>query len=273
MEIAHLDNRPTSVNELSNQLIVLSNILARKSTNFNAFELKLFYAVLSKIKTRDEKNVVRLKKADICEILEIDQTHSSRLRKQFERVIKKSYVMFDGPTEEEWEDGFLLTGMSSKRNTIDVTLNHMFIPLLVELEAHFTTFYLEQISGFKSKYSILLLQNLKSWFNRTSMYTHHKYSLFEMKRMFELSDTDYMVKRVYKGKTKEVFDSYTFKKFTIDTAINEINSDSIKSGMQVLVTTIKHRGFIWGYEFEYTLIDKQGYIWDPEEHFKKEVVL
>ena len=66
-----LDNRPTNVNELSNDLIVLHNILARKSTRWNALELKLFYAVISQIRTRDDKNIIHLKKADICDILEI----------------------------------------------------------------------------------------------------------------------------------------------------------------------------------------------------------
>ena len=74
-----LDNRPTNVNELSKDLIVLHNILARKSTRWNTLELKLFYAVISQIRTRDDKNVIRLKKADICDILEIDKKNSNKL--------------------------------------------------------------------------------------------------------------------------------------------------------------------------------------------------
>ena len=115
-----LDNRPTNVNELSNDLIVLHNILARKSTRWNALELKLFYAVISQIRTRDDKNIIRLKKADICDILEIEKTNSSKLRDQFVKMMQKSFVQFDGSSEEEWKDGFLVTHAASSRHTIEV---------------------------------------------------------------------------------------------------------------------------------------------------------
>ena len=258
-----LDNRPTNVNELSNDLIVLHNILARKSTRWNALELKLFYAVISQIRIRDDKNVIRLKKADICDILEIDKNHSNKLREQFVRMMQKSFVQFDGSSEEEWKDGFLVTHAASSRHTIEVGLNHTFIPLLVELEKHFTSFYLDNIGHFKSKNSVILYQNLKSWFNRNYQVTHKKYSLIELKKMFEIGEKDYMVKR---GKNKErtIFDTYHFKMYTLDVAVAEINADPIKSGMKIgAVETIKHRGFVWGYDIEYTLIDPQGHIWKP----------
>ncbi len=263
-----LDNRPTNVNELSNDLIVLHNILARKSTRWNALELKLFYAVISQIRTRDDKNVIRLKKADICDILEIDKTHSNNLRKQIVKMMQKSFVQFDGSSEEEWKDGFLVTHAASDRYSIEVGLNHTFIPLLVELERHFTSFYLDNIGHFKSKNSVILYQNLKSWFNRNYQVTHKKYSLIELKKMFEIGEKDYMVKR---GKNKErtIFDTYHFKKYTLDVAVAEINADPIKSGMKIgTVETVKHRGFVWGYDIEYTLIDPQGHIWKPFEDEK-----
>lgn len=263
-----LDNRPTNVNELSNDLIVLHNILARKSTRWNALELKLFYAVISQIRTRDDKNVIRLKKADICDILEIDKKNSNKLRDQFVKMMQKSFVQFDGSSEEEWKDGFLVTHAASSRHTIEVGLNHTFIPLLVELERHFTSFYLDNIGHFKSKNSVILYQNLKSWFNRNYQVTHKKYSLIELKKMFEIGEKDYMVKR---GKNKErtIFDTYHFKKYTLDVAVDEINADPIKSGMKIgAVETVKHRGFVWGYDIEYTLIDPQGHIWKPFEDEK-----
>lgn len=269
-ELYAYDNRPTNVNELSNELIVLHNMLARKSTRWNALELKLFYAVISRIRTRDENNVVRLKKADLCDVLNIDPANSHKLREQFKKVSQKSWVEFDGKTEQEWKDGFLVIDSSSDRSNVYVSLNRTFIPLLLELEKHFTSFYLDNIGHFKSKNSVILFQNLKSWFNRDYLVTHKKYSLVEMKRMFEIGSDDYMVKR---GKNKDhlVFDTFTFKARTIDVAVQEINADVIKSGMRIgTVETIKHRGFVWGYDFEFTLVDSQGRIWNPENRYKKE---
>lgn len=263
------DNRPTNVNELSNQLIVLSNIMARKATQWNTLELKLFYTVLSKIKERSPEGIIKLKKADVCDILGIDQQHSNRLRKQFKSMMDKSFVQFDGATEEEWHDGFLVSSVKSRKYDIEIGLTYSFLPLLIELEKHFTSFFLENVSDFNSKYSIILYQNLKSWFDRRAMITCKKYSLVEMKKMFEISDHEYMVKRG-KNKDKIVFDTYNFKKYTIDTALKEINGDTIKSGMAIEpVIIIKHRNFVWGYEFRYTLIDKQGRVWQPDEQFSK----
>ena len=90
----------------------------------------------------------------------------------------------------------------------------------------------------------------------------------EMKKMFEIGEKDYMVKRG-KNKDRITFDTYSFKKYTLDVAVAEINADPIKSGMKIgNVETIKHRGFVWGYDIEYTLIDTQGHIWKPFEDEK-----
>lgn len=264
IDITAYDNRSTE--DLKNELIVLHNILARKSTRLNALEVKLLYAVLSKVRTRDENNVVKLKKSDVCEVLGIDKRHANELRLWFKRVAHKSWVEFDGKNEEEWKDGFVVTDSSSDRHHVYVGLNRTFIPLLVELEKHFTSFYLDNIGHFKSKNSIILYQNLKSWFKREYMVTHKKYSLDELKKMFEIGPNDYMVKR---GKNKErvVFDTYNFKKYTLDVAVKEINADVIKSGMKIgNIETIKRGGFVWGYDIEYSLFDKEGRIWDPERY-------
>ncbi len=266
MEATIFDERNLSKDPMSHALIVMHNIIARKQTYWNAFETKLFLTILSQVKTRTSDNWIVLKKADICDILGIDQTNSSKLRKQAESMVKKSYVQFDGPNEDEWEDGVLMAGFKSTRKDIHVKMNDQFLPLLDELNAHFTQFYLDNVSHFKSKYSILLYQNLKSWFNRNAMVCHKKYSLEELKIMFEIGPDDYR----YKRGDSNIFRVDNFKRKSIDVAVKEINADTNKSGMQIgEVTTIYHRNMVAGYDFEYTLIDKQGRVWQPDEQFKK----
>ena len=183
-------------------------------------------------------------------------------------MVEKSFVEFDGPSEDEWEDGVLMSGFKSTKKEIHVKMNDQFLPLLDELNAHFTQFYLDNVSHFKSKYSILLYQNLKSWFNRNAMVFHKKYSLDELKIMFEIGPNDYR----YKRGDSYIFRVDNFKKWTIDVAVKEINSDTIKSGMKIgQVTTIYHRNMVAGYDFEYTLIDRNGRIWQPENQYKKPV--
>lgn len=268
MEITNFDLRNLKKDSMENALIVMHNIIARKQTRWNALETKLFLTILSRVKTRTKDNWVVLSKADVCDILEIDQSNSNKLRKQAERMVLKSYVQFNGPNEDEWEDGVLMSGFKSTRKELHIKMNDQFLPLLDELSAHFTQFYLDNVAHFKSKYSIILYQNLKSWFCRETMLTRKIYSLDELKKMFEIGPNDY----VYTRNGNKLFRVDNFKKWTIDVAMKEINEDDIKSGMRVaLVRTIYHRNMVRGYEFEFTLVDRNGRIWQPDEQYKKPV--
>ena len=52
-------------------------------------------------------------------------------------------------------------------------------------------------------------------------------------------------------------------------ACNKEEEDVEQSVVKIgTVETIKHRGFVWGYDIEYTLIDPQGHIWKPFEDEK-----
>lgn len=256
VEIELVDIKKMSKNELDNALVVMHNQLARKQTKWNARETKLFYSALSQIKWRDENNWVCLKKADIVEKLGIDRRDTNKLRMMYQEVMKKSFVQFDGPTEEEWHDGFLITESKTTRNEVFIRFNDTFLPLLDQLTSHFTMFELDNVAHFKSKYAIVLFQYLKSWYNPKGMINHKRITLAEMKRMFELKDDEYVRKN---GRNKGVFDTANFKKKTIDKAVEEINKDVVKSRMHIAkVETIKHRGMVAGYDIAYSLVNSDG---------------
>lgn len=251
------DGREMTQNLLDNALVVMHNQLARKQTKWTARETKLFYSALSQIKWRDTDDWVRLKKSDIVEKIEMDKNDTAKLRKLYQEVMKKSLVQFDGPTEEIWHDGFLIVEIKTTKKDVYVKFNKAFLPLLDQLTSHFTMFALDNVAHFKSKYAIVLFQYLKSWYNPQGIINHKRITLNELKRMFETKDNEYMVKR--KGVKGTVFDTYSFKKYTLDKAVSEINKDVVKSGMHIAnVETIKHRGMVAGYDIAFSLVNHDG---------------
>lgn len=254
-------NRELTKNELENALVVMSNAIARKQTKWSARETKLFFTALSQIKWRSEDNWVTMNKADVIEKLEMDPNDTSKLRNLFKNVVKKSYIEFDGPTEEEWLDGVLLTSVKSTRKQVSVQFNSTYLPLLDKLDEHFTMFQLDNVAHFKSKYAIILFQRLKSHYNPEGMINHIRWSLDELKRIFELDKDAYVVTDKKTGQTK--FHIYNFEKYVLFKARDEINADSIKSGMRIesieKLKTHGKTGFVTGYDIAFSLVNKDGF--------------
>lgn len=258
--IEKFDDTVLTRSDFDNALVVMANTIARKQTKWNVREVKLFLSALSKIKNRDNENWVTLKKSDIIKKLEMDPRDTNKLRKLFQDVAEKSWVRFNGPTEDDWEDGFLITKAKSTRNTVSLQFAKEYLPLLDQLENHFTMFQLDNIAHLKSKYAIILFQNLKSWYNPEAMINHKIYSLDEIKKMFELEDDAYVVTDKKTGKVK--FHVYNFEKRVINKAIEEINDNPVKSGMFihgfVKLKTHGNSGFVTGYDFAFSLVKSDG---------------
>ena len=257
------DNSMLNHNVLDNALVVMANTLARKQTKWSVREVKLFLTALSQIKTRDSDNWVTMNKVDIIKKLEMDSRDTNKLRKLFQDVAEKSWVRFNGPSEEEWEDGFLIIKAKSTRNTVSLQFSKDYLPLLDQLETRFTWFYLDNIAHFSSKHAISLYQFLRSWYDKEYMITHKKVSLSDLKQLFELDENSYMVKRTDKktGRVNTVFDVYNFEKKVLKKAIEEINADPVKSGMHVSYEKLKSHGktgYVQGYDFAFSLIKSDG---------------
>lgn len=257
-----LNTRDMAGNDLENALVVMHNQLARKQTKWNARETKLFFTALSQIKWRDSENWVRLSKAAIIETLEIDPHDTNKLRDMYVKVMHKSLIKFDGPTEEEWDDGFLITRVKTTKKEVYVKFASDYLPLLERLEEQFTMFHLENVLGFKSKYAIVLFQDLKSRYNPEGVINHWQYKLDELKYLFNVQEGEYIRKT---GRNKGIFDTANFKIKTLDRAVEEINKDVVRSGMHIEnVEVLKHRGRVVGYDIAFSLISKDGTRYNAE---------
>ena len=152
-----------SNNEFDNALVVISNLIARATTKWTLEETKLFLCSISKIRTRDKDCWVTMSKRDIAEKLDIDPTNRTKMREMFKRMVQKSYVEIDGDGDLEYLDGVLLTGIKSTKKEISVRFNDTYMPLLDQLSAHFTEFYLEYVKDFSRLSSYNLYVYLCSW--------------------------------------------------------------------------------------------------------------
>lgn len=254
-------DRDLNKNSLDKALVVMANTLARKQTQWSVRETKLFLTALSQIKWRTEDNWVVLNKKEVCEMLEMDPNDISKLRNLFQTVATKSWISFE--KEDGWEDGFLLTKARGTRTTVSVKFDKDYLPLLDKLEKNFTMFHLKNIAHFKSKHSITLFQRLKSAYNPNIMINHVKWSLDEIKRIFELDENAYMVKRkINDEKYSKVFDIYNFEKNVLKKAMKEINEEPTKSGMYIeeikKLKTKGDKGFVSGYDIAFSLVREDG---------------
>lgn len=261
-ELEFFNNRKMTDNQLENALIVMHNQLARKQTKWNARETKLFFSALSQIKWRDDENWVRLKKSEIVSKLELDPRDTNKLRDMFQSVMKKSLIQFDGPTEEEWDDGFLITRVKTTRNEVYVKFAEDYLPLLDQLESHFTMFHLENVLNFKSKYAIVLFQDLKSRYNPKGIINHWQYRLDELKYLFNIKDGEYVRNT---GRQKGTFDTANFKKKTLDRAVEEINKNTDQCRMYIeKVEVLKKYGMVVGYDIAFSLTNGNGFRCDNQ---------
>lgn len=259
-EVLEGDIRPEvhqlSENMFNDALVVISNLIARASTKWTLEETKLFLCSVSQIKTRDKENWVTMPKKDIAEKLEIDPTNRSKMREMFKRVMLKSYIQIDGETEDEWDDGFLITQIRSTKKNISVRFNDMYIPLLDQLSSHFTEFYIDYIKDFSRLSSYNLYVYLCSWQDSSYREQHKKIAKKELPKIFNLKEGDYW--RNF-GKENAKFDWKMFEERVLNTAIKEINELQSCDMHIISCEKVKKGKFVLGYDIHYAFVDEDGF--------------
>lgn len=247
-------------NTLDNALVVISNLIARATTKWTLEETKLFLCSVSRIRMRDKDNWVTLSKRDIADKLSIDPTNRSKMREIFKRMVQKSYIQFDGETEDDWLDGVLLTNVKSTKKDISVKFNETYLPLLDELSSHFTEFYLEYVKDFTRLSSYNLYVYLCSWHDPNYLIQDKKIAKKELHKIFHLKETDYW--RDY-GTEKARFHWADFEKKVLNPAIEEINQLNAEHKCDMHIESCekikKTARQVLGYDIRYSFTDKNGF--------------
>lgn len=246
-------------NTFNNALAVMDNLVARATTRWTLEESKVFICALSKIKTRDPDGWVKIPKKDLKELLDRKDLSSADLRKLMKRVADKSFLAIDGPTDEDWVDGYVIPLSRSDRNNLYFKFESYYYPWLDQLSEKFTQIYVESIAGLSHKASYNLYLYLKSWGNPNYLQTEKKISKDEIMKIFNLKEGQYW--RDW-GTDKARFDWPHFEERVLIPAVKEINT-GVPGTSEIYIdhwSKVKKGKTVLGYDFFFTLVDKHGQI-------------
>lgn len=230
-------------NDLHNQIIAMDNELAKQATNFTIEEQRLFYITLASIKPNQKSSIIEIDKKAVLDMLGFNsQNQYSRLRPMFTKMIKKSLIL--SGDDEIWNDGFLFYKCRTTKKKIYIYVDDEYIPLLIKLQPGFTRLLSDDAISFKSKFSMILYQQLMRLNNKGDYGVG--FTTKELKMIFGLSKDDYV--------TKGHFDRSAFERRTINVAVKDINEKS-KCIQNLRYEKRKRNGRIQGYVFFFDYTD------------------
>lgn len=230
-------------NDLHNQIIAMDNELAKQATNFTVEEQRLFYITLASIKPYQKSSIIEIDKKAVLDMLGFKSHNQySRLRPMFTKMIKKSLIL--SGDDEIWNDGFLFYKCRTTKKKIYIYVDDEYIPLLIKLQPGFTRLLSDDAISFKSKYSMILYQQIMRLNNKGTYGVG--FTTKELKTLFGLSKEDYM--------SGGRFDRYNFERKTINLAIKDINEKS-KCIQNLRYEKRKKNGRVQGYVFFFDYTD------------------
>ena len=230
-------------NDLHNQIIAMDNELAKQATNFTIEEQRLFYITLASIKPNQKSSIIEIDKKAVLDMLGFNsQNQYSRLRPMFTKMIKKSLIL--SGDDEVWNDGFLFYKCRTTKKKIYIYVDDEYIPLLIKLQPGFTRLLSDDAISFKSKFSMILYQQLMRLNNKGDYGVG--FTTKELKMIFGLSKDDYV--------TKGHFDRSAFERRTINVAVKDINVKS-KCIQNLRYEKRKKNGRVQGYVFFFDYTD------------------
>ena len=242
----------TDRNTLENQVIAMSNTLAKKSTHFTITQQKLFYVSIASLKNGlNENNEVEINKQELFNFLGIENETGryTRIKKEFSQLRDNSKIEFD--TEDGFVSGSVIRMVRLSKNTFYVMFDSYYLPLVYELKDKFVRFLNDDLIGLKSKYSMMLYQNLMKdkWKMSNADFMGIDYSTKQLKDMFGLPKEAYMA-------TSGNFNRTLFEKKTINKAIEELNN-KCKCIKNLKYEKVKKNGRVQYYKFSFDYTDPQ----------------
>ena len=257
----------TDRSALENQVIAMSNTLAKKSTRFTITQQKLFYISIASLKDGlNENNEVEINKQELFNFLGIENETGryTRIKKEFSQLRDNSKIEFD--TEDGFVSGSVIRMIRLSKNTFYVMFDSYYLPLVYELKDKFVRFLNDDLIGLKSKYSMMLYQNLikDKWKMSNVDFMGIDYSTKQLKDMFGLPKEAYM-------STSGNFNRTLFEKKTINKAIEELNN-KCKCINNLKYEKIKNNGRVQYYKFSFDYTDPQTVADNSNERKGKSII-
>lgn len=223
--------------------VVKDNALIDACFNLSLAEYRILLLAMVVAREQDPLSVftpVEIAGLDYAQQFDLDRsTAYESLAEASKTLLKRTYSYKDTYRgKEAISDVHWLTQATYVQSTGVVVLyfTHQTISLISRLEEHFTRYHIDQVSKFKSKYSIRLYEIVIKWLDNKKT---QKYSLDEFKEKMGISN-----------EYKQMSD---FKINVLDKAVNEINAYSD--------ITIKYEQFKKGREisaFQFKIAPKKA---------------
>jgi plasmid replication initiation protein len=203
------------------RLVVKDNSLIDASFNLSLVEQRLM--LLAIVEAREVENLtpdtpIEIKATAYTEQFKVDESNAySQLASASDTLFNRqfSYVDRSGKvvSKRRWIIGIDFIKNNGK---VVIYFSKEVISMISRLEANFTQYLLEQVSDFKSKYSIRLYELLIKY---RDIGTSKKFEIAELRSKLGLENTEYKAMCDFKG-------------YVLDKAINEINK-SDKADIQI----------------------------------------
>mgnify|MGYP000679796867 FL=1 len=198
----------------TNKLVVKDNALIDASFNLSLIEQRIM--LLAIVEARESNNLssdtpIEVSVSDYIHQFKIDSNNAYALLKDASKTLKRRefsyldrYKGIEALSTANWVNKVTYVDRSG---LIVLYLSHEVISLVSKLSEQFTKYYIEQVSDFKSKYSIRLYELIIKWL---SVAKTEKYNINDLRSKLGLSVEEYSTMS-------------NFKSNVLDKAISEIN--------------------------------------------------
>lgn len=197
-----------------NRLVVKDNSLIDASFNLSLVEQRLMLLAIVEARELDKltpETPIEVKATAYRDQYKTDESNAySQLADASKQLFNRQfsyidrYADTDAVTVSRWVNE--VTYVNDKGMVV-MYLNRNVISMISRLEANFTQYLLEQVSDFKSKYSIRLYELLIKY---RDIETSKKFEIAELRSKLGLEDNEYKLNAV-------------FKRDVLDKAVKEIN--------------------------------------------------
>lgn len=198
----------------TNKLVVKDNALIDASFNLSLIEQRIM--LLAIVEARESNNLspdtpIEVSVNDYIHQFKVDSNNAYALLKDASKTLKRRefsyldrYKGIEALSTANWVNKVTYV---DKSGLIVLYLSHEVISLISKLSEQFTKYYIEQVSDFKSKYSIRLYELIIKWLSVTKT---EKYSINDLRSKLGLGVEEYSTMS-------------NFKSNVLDKAISEIN--------------------------------------------------
>lgn len=222
----------------NNKLVVKDNALIDASFNLSLIEQRIM--LLAIVGARESSNLtpntpIEVLVSDYIHQFKVDSNNAYGLLREAAKTLKRREFSYldrykgqEALTTANWVNKVTYVDSSG---LIVLYLSNEVISLISRLSEQFTKYHIEQVSDFKSKYSIRLYELLIKWLNVAKT---EKYSIHDLRSKLGLDATEYSTMS-------------NFKSNVLDRAVSEINKhtnitvdyDQFKKGR--VITDIQFR--------------------------------